>query len=468
MRMRASFPLLQASAAAFIVSLASPAIVSAQGPTPAPSGPCELQVAARELAAPPRVGSYQQPSGEYNTFVGGGAVWTCPAQGMTLVSDSAEYYGDLRVLTLIGRVRYEEPRVRLTSNRLTYRQNEEYLRAEGNVDAVLPSGTSLRGPVTDYWRPIAATRPLSRMVATGRPTIQFVQTPGGQAQPGEPVTIVANNVTMVGDSLVYASGRVDITRTDAVARADSAFMDGGRDYARLMRQPSIQGRGDRPFTLTGNVIDLFGEERLLRRVISSGAARAVSEDVTVSSDTLDMRLANQRLEESFAWGPGRARVVAPTYEMIADSLHVLMPDQRIREVRALRGARAESAPDTSRLRTTQRDWLRGDTIIALFDTVATAERTNGTGEDARIRELTATGGARSYYQLAARDTGIVEPSVNYVRGDLILVEFRQGEVGRVTVTGQSEGLYLEPGATAPVNRTQPPQPAQQPQPVARP
>ena len=76
-----------------------------------------------------------------------------PEQQITVVADSVEFYGDTRLLYLIGNVDYREPRLTLKSRRLTYWLNDEHLRAEGNVDATLPSGTKLTGPEVDYYRP---------------------------------------------------------------------------------------------------------------------------------------------------------------------------------------------------------------------------------------------------------------------------------------------------------------------------
>ena len=83
----------------------------------------------------------RQPSGLFNWYIGRRAEGECKEQQITVVADSVEYYGDARLLYLIGNVDYREPRLTLRSRRLTYWLNDEHLRAEGNVDATLPSGT---------------------------------------------------------------------------------------------------------------------------------------------------------------------------------------------------------------------------------------------------------------------------------------------------------------------------------------
>jgi lipopolysaccharide export system protein LptA len=379
------------------------------------------------------------PSGQFNWYLGRRAESECQAQQITVVADSVEYYGDARLLYLIGNVDYREPRLTLRSNRLTYWLNDEHLRAEGNVDATLPSGTKLTGPEADYYRPAPDIRRTSRMIAPRRPTILLIDTDSAGRR-SDPTTVIANTVIMDNDSLVYASGRVVITRTDVVANADSAFMDGGREYARLMKTPRIDGKGDEPFTLTGLLIELHGAQRTLTRVVSSGRAQAVSKDVTLTADTLDLRLSESKMDRVYAWGRSRARAVSPEYDIVADSLDVRMPGQRVREVFAVRDALAQSTPDSTRVRSAEKDWLRGDTILARFDTIAA---TGDTSRRPRIRDLVAHGNARSYYQVATREGREAPPGINYVRGRIITVTFENQEVAQVSITEQAAGVYLE-------------------------
>ena len=403
----------------------------------APAGRCVLQFEPLR-ATPPRTTLNKLPTEKYNVFQGGGVRYRCQGQTVTLEADSAEYYGDRDVLYLIGSVHYTEPRVTVDSRRMSYFRLEERLFAEGNVNAVLPSGTSLQGPAAEYFRQ-TPTRPRTRMIATGRPHISLAQhDSAGRA--AEPVLLDADRVVLEGDSLVYSSGRVEITRTDVEARGDSVFLDSGREFARLMRSPSIVGRSDRPFKLSGALIDLYSRQRLLQRVVSSAQARAESEDMTLTADTIDLRVAQNRLERAYAWGAKRARVVSPGNDIVADSLDVVMPGQKIREVRALRKAFAQSLPDTLRIRTPERDWLRGDTIIARFDSVPASD----TARRPRVREVVARGSASSYYHIAAQNGDPTRPGINYVRGRTITVALQDQQVRTVTVADSAAGVYVEP------------------------
>lgn len=411
----------------------------------APVSRCVLQFEPLR-PTPPRTTLNKLPSEKYNVFQGGGVRYRCEGQSVTLEADSAEYYGDRDVLYLIGSVHYAEPRVTVNSRRMSYFRLDERLIAEGDVDAVLPTGTSMQGPIAEYYKQ-TPTRPRTRMVATGRPRISLAQRDSA-GRAGEPVLLVAERVVLDGDSLVYAAGRVEITRTDVQATGDSAFLDSGREFARLMRSPTIEGRPsrstDKPYRLSGSVIDLYSRQRVLQRVVSLGKARAVSDEqgMTLTSDTIDLRVVQNRLDRAFAWGPGRAHVVSPGNDILSDSLDVLMPGQRIREVRAVRKAFAQTQPDTTRIRTSERDWLRGDTIVARFDTLPAAD----TSSRPHVREVVATGAASSYYHIAAQNGDPTRPGINYVRGGAITVALRNQAVQSVTVTDSAAGVYLEPRA----------------------
>jgi lipopolysaccharide export system protein LptA len=397
-----------------------------------------------------RTTALQLPSGRYNIFQGGGVIYRCRDQDNTIAADSSEYYGDQSVLYLIGNVHYRETKAKVDSDRMTYYQLEDRLRAEGNVNVVLQSGTTMRGPVADYYR-ATASRPLAKAVATGHPVMRLVERTS-TGQPAQPVNVVANQIVSEGENLVYASGAVEITRPDVIAKGDSAFLDSRREFARLLRSPSVVSKGERPFTLRGGIIDLYSTNRVLRKVIATPDGHALSEDLELVADSLDLRLKDDKLQEVIAWGKKRARAISPEREIVADSIDVIMPGQRIREVRAVRNAYANSVPDTLHVISTERDWMRGDVIVAEFDSVAT----NDTTTKPQPRRIVATGNATSYHQMAA-DTRIrTLPNINYVKGKAITVLFANREVTRVEVFEQASGVYIEPlPAGAPVTPAAP-------------
>ncbi|MFL5607817.1 MAG: hypothetical protein ACJ8AD_15305 [Gemmatimonadaceae bacterium] len=421
--------------AAFVLGACAAA---AQEPGP-PSGRCKFVF---ENTPTTRVSGFKLPSGSYNNFIGGGVVARCPAQRIVLRADSLEHYGDEGRLYFVGHVDYAEPRLNLKSEQLTYFQRDERLLATQNVNARLPSGSTLKGPQLEFFRAVPNVRPLQSATATGRPTIALVERDAqGREQP--PVMVTGNMVYLLGDSIVSSQGNVIVVRPNLTATGDSLYVDSGTGLLRIMRTPKIVGTKGRPFTLFGETIDLLSKQRKLNRVLAKNAAEANSEDLNLKSDSIDFRVTDDLLQRAIAWGKGRARATSPTQMIVSDSIDVLMPAQRVREMHALRGASAEGTPDTTKFRTTEKDRLTGDTIVAFFDSIPPRDTTS----KPRIRVLIATGHATSLQHLPPRDTSacVRVPAINYVRGRVITVTFDSAKVKNVVVTDSlAGGLYLEP------------------------
>jgi hypothetical protein len=362
-----------------------------------------------------------------------------------LRSDSLESYGDDGRIVFIGNADYSEPRLKLKATTITYFQRDERVLAVENVRATLPNGSTLRGPQVEFLRAIPRVRPQQSATAIGRPTITLIERDAqGRAQP--PVDVTGTAIHMRGDSIVSAVGQVVVVRPELTATGDSLFANSGTGLLRLMRGPKITGTKGRPFTLVGETIDLLSRQRKLERVVAKNAAEANSEDLNLKSDSIDLRISQDLLQRAIAWGRNRARATSPTQSIVADSIDVRMPAQRVRELYAIRGATAEGAPDTTKFRTTEKDRLTGDTIIARFDSVAARD----TASKPRIRQLVAIGLptslATSLQHLPPRDTSLCVPAINYVRGRLITVAFDSTRVSTVTVKDQDQagGLYVEP------------------------
>ncbi|MFL5543817.1 MAG: hypothetical protein ACJ792_03885 [Gemmatimonadaceae bacterium] len=399
---------------------------------------------------------------KHTSYLSGGVVAHCIGQGNTLTADSAEYYEAEGRLYLVGNVHYTEPRARVTSRTMTYYQADDHLHAEGDVVAVLSNGSTLRGPVADYYRS-TPQRLVARLFAPGRPTVTLVQRDTtGRGRPPDTAYVVANQINMQGDSLVFASGRVQITRPDLLATGDSAFMDGGRDFARLMRQPSVQGTGTRSFTLTGGIIDVYSRNKQVERVVATPKGHALSQDLELVADSIDLRIQTNQLQRAMAWGATRAHAVSPEREIVADSIDAILPGQRVREVRALRKAYAESNPDSGVV-STKRDWMSGDTIVARFDSLTVGD----TAGKPRIREIVALGNARSYYQMKSSKGPSTQPSVNYVTGRIIEILFQNRKVATVTVTDRATGVLIEPVVSPVPTPTRPATPTRQANPPVR-
>ena len=436
-------------------------------------------------------------NGPRNVFFGGRVNARCLNQDVHLVADSAEWYQGAQVLYLIGNVKYTEPRVRVSSDQMNYFQVDERLVANGNVEATLPSGSIMRGPQATYYRAVKGMRPAAKLEAVQRPRLWLSQRDSAGTQ-SEPVQITANQLTTDNDSLVYAGGKVEITRSDLDARSDSAFLDSGNEFARLMIQPVIIGKGEKSYTLRGRQVELYTRNRIVQRVLAQAEARATSEDLLLTADTIDLRVDHNKAQAAYIWGKSGARAVSPDRDLVADSLAVRMPDQQLHEVRAFRKAVATTMPDTATVRSGEKDWLKGDTIFAYFDTTArrttgrvapaspvvprsavVTARPNGKGKPAsdstgargatvardaaprvvtgadsskadttalkpQLRELRSIGHASSRYQVAAQGSPPERPAINYSRGDRITVTMDSVGVSQVQIDEHAVGVYLEP------------------------
>jgi hypothetical protein len=223
-----------------------------------------------------------------------------------------------------------------------------------------------------------------------------------------------------------------------------------------MRNPKITGTKGRPFTLVGETIDLLSRRKKLERVLAKNASQAVSEDLVLKSDTIDLRVSDDLLQRAIVWGKSRAHANSPTQTIVADSIDVLMPGQRVRVMHAVRLATAEGMPaDTTKFHADEKDRLTGDTIIAQFDSIPKSDTTS----KPRIRELVAVSKATSLQHLAPHDTTLRKPDINYVCGKRITVTFDSAKVKLVKVEASDPpcgGVYLEAQPDSVRKKTAPP------------
>lgn len=383
-------------------------------------------------------------AGNQNVFVGGGFDGRCMNSDQRVTSDSAEQYGDQRFALLIGRVHYTEKRVQLDADRLTYYMAEERLVAEGNVVGRTETGTRFAGPRATYLRAKVGLRPSARLDAGGRPNAWISGADAGTDAKGkDSVHVIADSIISMNDSLVYARGTVIIDRPDLISTADSAMMDQGNELVALRIRPRVVGHGEKKFSLEGATIDIKSKDRVAERVRSSGNAKATSDEMNLAADSIDMRMADQKLSRAIAWGMTGARASQPGRDITADSIDVIMPGQIIQAMHAVRRARVESIPDSTQIRSKLRDWFSGDTIDAAF----TRPPPSDTAAQATLKQLTSRGNAKSMQQGARSGVPLPDstPATNYMSGRRMTVDFNPDKtVNELRVVGQVTGLLVQP------------------------
>jgi hypothetical protein len=381
----------------------------------------------------------ETPTGT-NYFAGGNVRLSCRGTQITMQSDSVAAYGG-NIVRFIGHVKYRDSTLTMDADNGVYYKAGEKWEARGHVTTQnLLTGSSLAGPALDYYRVVKGVRDTLEMYATGRPGITYATT-DSTGKAAEPYIIVGDRVRFKGDDRIYAGGKVTIDRSDFAARGDSLRLDtgAGSDGTLIGGPPTLRGLGADSFSVAGTRIDLKLERRELTYLLARGNAHAVSRDWDLVADTIGLDVANRKLEQTLAWGKKiRPLATSPTYAMKADSLALDTPGQRLKEVRGFGSAWLGGTVNPA---IKDRDWMRGDTIVAHFTPQDSAGKVQN-----RLARIDARHGAQSYH-IDANAKMPSRPSINYARGDAITVTMRSAGdssgVERVDVRGKVDGVQLE-------------------------
>jgi len=404
-------------------------------------------------------------AGEKVTNGGGGVLAHCVGTGTTIAADSFAHYAALGRLDLIGSVQIRDTGFALDARLARYYLRDERLEAHNNVVAVnRNTGSVLRGPNLNYWRAVPGVRDTVMMYATQRPTVEYRQQEPGDTTQAEPYIIVSDRLRLKGDDRVWAGGKVTIDRSDFAARSDSMMMDQTRGFGVLVGgTPTVEGRGraatgaaTKHYTLVGVRIELALAGRDIRAIKAMRSAQATGTDWILTADTIDLRIADKQLQQTFAWGDSlRPHAISTLYTIQADSLAIDSPGEVLTESRAF-GDAFSTAKRDSTTTANETDWITGDSLTIRFaqeqDSITKATRS-------RLRELVSRGSARAltHHPPDTRDTvqAKLGPSINYSRGNRITVAMRQDRIERVVVAGRADGVHLEPRPPAPADTSKP-------------
>jgi hypothetical protein len=446
--------LLGCSAAGTLTAQVKPAPAKPP-PAPAaapgnPGGRCTFQIDNVD-----RQGAVNETPSGTNYYAGGNVKLRCRGTQITMQSDSVAAFGG-SVVQFIGNVKYRDSTITMDADRGTYYKNGEKWEARGRVETNnLVTGSSLTGPSLDYLRVVKGVRDTLEMFAVGRPKITYATTDSAGRR-AEPYLIVADRVHFKGDDRIWAGGKVTIDRSDFASQSDSMRLDTGKgsDGALIGGDPVLRGLGTDSFRITGKRIDLRLANRELDYLVAKGAAHAIGRDLDLVSDTIALDLESKHLERTYAWGDrSKSLATSSAYAMRADSLAIDSPGQQLREVRGYGTAWLGGAVDSL---SKERDWMRGDTIVAQF-----AQSDSAGKPRAVLSRIEARQKAQSYH-LDPNLKSPTHPSVNYSRGDVIIVTMAPpatGGVDRVDVRGKVDGVQLEAGSdssAAPADSTRTP------------
>jgi len=408
-------------------------------PKPKPAAAAPSQRCIFQIDNVDRQGAVNETPTGTNYYAGGNVRLSCRGMQISMQSDSVAAYGG-NVVQFIGNVKYRDSTLSMDADFGTYYKSGERWEARGEVDTKnLKTGSTLTGPSLDYYRVVKGVRDTLEMYAVGRPKIRYFEADSAGRRP-EPYLIVADRVRFKGNDRIWAGGKVTIDRSDFAARSDSMRLDTGMgsDGTLLGGDPLLRGLGTDSFRLSGKRIDMALEKRELSKVVAKGQGHALNRDWDLVADTIALDLKDRKLERTRAWGKGtRPYAVSPSYAMRADSLALDSPGQLLREVRGFGQAWLGATVDSA---TKERDWMRGDTVIARFASVDSSGK-----KRAVLSRIEARSAAQSYH-LDRNAKAPERPSINYARGEVITIVMKDpaaGGVERVDIRGKVDGIQLE-------------------------
>ncbi len=377
--------------------------------------------------------------GRIRYYAMGDVKWTClrPLGGAdsALVfsggSDSVARYVELGRADFVGRARFRDSTVELTADRASYFFRDDRLEADGNVRLVnLETGSVLTGPTLTYWRATPGVRDISELHARRRPMVEYRS--AGVVE--EPYIIRAAEVWLKGNDEAYASGNVTIDRSDFAARGDSTWLNVALGEGLLIGHAEAGGKDSLSYDLTGRRIAFRLVDDELEWVQAQGLADATSAEWRIVADTIEFSVANDMIQQGRIWGDSIVpRAMSEQYTITADSMAVDTPDQVLTEVRGFGTGLATSKADSL---SGEADWMAGDTLVVRFDSTESGGRT--------ISELIASGHAQAFYRIPDEADSTAVPALNYSRGLRIIAKFLDEAIDRVDVIGEADGVYLEP------------------------
>jgi hypothetical protein len=378
--------------------------------------------------------------GVVNYFAGGNIRARCQGQQIFMWSESLAVYQG-RVWQFIGRVRYRDSTTEMTASFGTYFRDTDKWEARENV--VLRNqkdGTTLRGPMVDYYRSAPSAPSETELYADRRPTVTLpVRDTLGAEE--EPYVVVGDRVRTRGQNRIWAGGGVTIDRSDFRGRGDSLYLDTGTGHdGALIGNASARRAGADSFDLTGGRIDLALADRELTAVTARDSAQLATGSLHLVGDGIWLDLEHRKVEQTLAWGDS-VRPVARSedYLVRGDSLAFDTPRQQLREIRAFGGAWLGAKPDSAG----ERDWVEGDTVTATF-----VPRDSGGITRPALQRLASRGEARAFYRM--RLAGQTGTSISYTIAREIRIVMRVADtvtVDSVIALGVVDGVHLQPGLT---------------------
>jgi hypothetical protein len=297
-----------------------------------------------------------------------------------------------------------------------------------------------------------------------------------------PYEVDADLIHLVGDRLLQARGRVQVTYGSLQFDGDSLEFQQDIGWLTLFENAHILSQD----TVSGDTMDVRGDTITMdapagqmEEIEARGRAQLLAEDVDMRGPTIRLAFVEEQLERVFAVrrpveedssgviagtdpsalsaDPAQPQALAEDFVLTGDSIEADLSAGELEKVVATGAARGVStARDSLNTDATDElirtDWIEGDTIIATFRSVSAdpGDPPENGPESAEPQErqmdlLVARGKARSFYRSApdSAATGTEALELNYVIGDEVRLFMKDGEVERMEVDSPT-GIYLQP------------------------
>lgn len=406
-----------------------------------------------------------------------------------LRADNARYFSDLGRLQAQGRVfvTNSDDGSTVENGDLVYLRQTDFRDVEEMTVTTGSDGLRPRATVYPQRADPAVDEPADSTSAEPDADIEAVE-----SEPAEPEAyiVVGDLIVFRGNSYFNATGTVEIERDSLQAFADSAEYTG--DLGQLILDGSARVEGD-AYDLVGRTITLASaadgsdEVHALRDAVLNG------EDLRVTAPLIVLRLLAGEIDHMVAvpmpvvasdtavagappdsvLAEERPFAVSGDIQLTGDSLDLAAPDGAIERIFAAGTARSVSTgrPDmnvSSLPDLAQTDWIDADSIEVLLlpaaeDSTSAAADTSTSSGAYEVERIIARIGARSLYRLAPADStavvGVDPPAVSYMVADTITIFMVDGQADRVESVGQVSGWHLEPLTRPPADSLAQPAPA---------
>lgn len=410
----------------------------------------------------------RDPRGEFKMRFPSSFVLRCRRENRIVRADSAHHYEGRQMLELFGNVSYTQGLTNITADHMTYYKADDHVEADGRVIAKLESGSTVTGPSIKFYRkrPQLGTR--DRLIAVGGPRFVLVDRDSTTGKT-DSTRIDSRTLLMEGD-LIYASGNVVITRSNLDATGDSVYAnkDPKQRVMRLMRNPKLNMKNADSMELRGVVIEILADSNQnVKQVKSLGGANVDGKELKLTGDTIDMRMDQNAITRAFAFGDSGAFMESRGSTMRGDSLDIQMSGGKPSEIHAIARAEAELAPDSAKTGSSEKDRIKGDTVIIRLENVVRVPRrpaadSAGRGGlippvqlDSTRRDtltvpnlISATGNAKLWAverPKAGKTTTC--PGIQYFTGNEIRVILRNGDIDSLMVK-RGDVIPFAMGATS--------------------